>query len=212
MKPIIMNTEDIIAIRAGRKTQIRRVMKPQPILGKPWKDWIIDAEIMDLPTTYCPFGIRSDKLSVKEIWRFTRRYHFGDDTREPQFEIEYKDGHFKTFFDKSKLEKLINFTDKYKISCTPNFAWHSPVTMPAWMSRIELEITNIRIERLQDLTIEDVLGEGIQAPDWLLNIDSWHNPDDVMIEIYAAEYWNKYNPKYLWKSNPWTFVISFKAC
>ena len=69
--------------------------------------------------------------------------------------------------------------DKDEIYCAPNFCWRSPVTMSEWMSRITVEITNVHVEQLQEITI-----------------------DDVMIEIYA-EYWNKYNPKNSWKSNPW---------
>jgi len=65
-RPIIFGTWAIPKILDGSKTQTRRVVKPQPILGKPWKNWTIDPETMDLPTAYCPYGIKQDRLWVRE--------------------------------------------------------------------------------------------------------------------------------------------------
>ena len=196
MKPIIMNSEEIVAIRAGRKTQVRRVVKPQPYwqeMGFGGRGWYWQGlKVPDEVIAKNPYG---SKLWVREIWRCC-----GASSNPSMVDIEYKASRYEPEslkVDQATRKRMMPFGDK----------WHSPISMPKWMSRIMLEITNVRIEQLQDLTAEDILGEGIKEPDWLSNIDSWHDPDDVMIEIYA-EYWDKYYPKYPWKLNPWTFVIS----
>jgi hypothetical protein len=61
-----MNEFSVNAILEGRKTQTRRVMKPQPVLGQSYRDWIIDPYDMDLPSIYCPWVwmVEFDVLSV----------------------------------------------------------------------------------------------------------------------------------------------------
>lgn len=83
--------------------------------------------------------------------------------------------------------------------------------MPRWASRITLEITHTRVERLQDITCEDVMAEGSPVP-----LREHSNPElgiqCVSAKEWFAEEWDKLNAKrgYSWASNPWVFVITFQ--
>ena len=69
-RPILMNGESVRATLEGRKTQMRWEITPQPVLGRPWKNWIVDPDWMDLPFAYCPYGIPRDRLWVREAFSY----------------------------------------------------------------------------------------------------------------------------------------------
>ena len=85
--------------------------------------------------------------------------------------------------------------------------WRSPIFMPRWASRLTLEVTAVRVERLQDISIKDVKEEGVTDPQSLSD-----PPSDTgrPIEWFSAA-WDKLNGKRApWKSNSWVWVIEFK--
>ena len=68
-KPILFSGEMVKAILDGTKTQTRRIIKPQPVFGEIWKHgWTVDPEMMDIPNSYCLYGIPGDSLWVREAW------------------------------------------------------------------------------------------------------------------------------------------------
>ena len=96
------------------------------------------------------------------------------------------------------------------------FKWQSPIFMPRWASRITLEITDVRVERLQSITAKDILAEGavLRAHD----SEFGHNPVSAfdgavymdLKSLWAAG-WNTINgKKHPWNSNPWVWKISFR--
>ena len=181
-RPILFNSEMVKAILEGRKTQTRRVIKPQPedfdgdnILWKGrWK-----------PLNVCPYGQVGDRLWVKETWT-------------PDI-----------FTGKPLWYKANGIPDSLK-----NIRWKPSIFMPRWASRITLEITGLRVERLQEITEEDTIKEGIVMNNrpfegwyWMPNIYSTTNP------IVAFEkLWDSLNAKreYSWEQNPWCWVLEFK--
>lgn len=157
------------AILAGNKTQTRRVIRPQPVLGKPWKKWFtVDPLKVDIPRQYCPYGLKGDRLWVREKFSISGNGYFYSDE---------SDGSVKV-------------------------TWSSPIHMPRKASRITLEITGVRVERVAEVSVKECLAEGIQL--------NGRDTEDVRLLFHRG--WDKLNAKrgFSWESNPWVWVIEFK--
>jgi hypothetical protein len=192
VKPIIFSTDMVKAILEGRKTQTRRVIKPQPKFvpssecgsGKDqWEYhpvyWYAEDGPGRLMNRCCPYGQVGDKLWVRETFHATDIGH----------KVHYK----------------VNDNNPTWMKWTPS------IHMPRWASRITLEITEIRLERLQEITEEDAEAEGIRVIDNTLEkIYSPPNYPDIHRDIFIG-LWDSINgKKHPWSSNPWVWVISFK--
>ena len=196
-RPIIFNGEMVRALLNGRKTQTRRVIKPQPKL-------IMDAEheghsmvpsidgVNELHPKECPFGYKNDLLWVREThYRFTGCScngkpwsGFVESPDRDQYKAIAYDGN-----------DIIG-TAYMVAACLKIPAIH----MPRWASRITLKITRVRIERLQDISSDDAAAEG----DWIIN----EHP-----AITFRRTWDSINAKrgYGWDKNPWVWVIEFEV-
>ena len=176
-RPIIFNTEMVRAILDGRKTQTRRVMNPKPFHYDGMWMWNKCAwgAVSNVPTpeVMCPYGIAGDRLWVRETFCKTGK-------AKPIFNIEYKASadHF-------------------------HCKWISPIHMPKWASRITLEIKNIRVEKIQDISEQDAKAEGVKP---LLPVA------DVRYKAAFQKLWDSINATrgFSWESNPWVWVIEFK--
>jgi hypothetical protein len=164
--PIIFNGPMVRAILEGRKTQTRRVMKPQVSknaifadyktdLGYPaskgqfWAGFYLGKESIDPGYFKCSYGAPGDRLWVRETHRFT----LAGKPKPPGYVdlIEYKaDGFIGEI--ESGLAKDVSFR------------WRPSIHMPRSASRILLEVTDVRVERVQEITAEDTLFEGIELP------------------------------------------------
>ena len=146
-RPIIFSTDDVKAILSGCKKQTRRIIKPRPELGKAWKDWIIDPDNMDIPIAYCPYGVSGDQMWVRE------KYNWVTLTENDPWENLFS--HIKNVPLDYKHEQagcrvgMIYSTDEY---WEGRSSWIPSIHMPRWASRINLEITNIRVERLNEIS------------------------------------------------------------
>jgi hypothetical protein len=86
--------------------------------------------------------------------------------------------------------------------------WRPSIHMPRWASRITLRITDIRVERLQDISEDDARAEGAEP----CTSTGWHGQNIVVMtarELFA-ELWNKINGPGAWNENPWVWAISFE--
>ena len=207
-RPILFSSEMVRAILEGKKSQTRRVVK-----DKHYTQWQIDngiphngqdSIVMDvngetiIPLSYlkviydehadrvggrifCPYGSEGDRLWVREVWL------------KQAGEITYR----------TDLGELVAKSALYKGS------WKSPRFMPRWASRITLEITNIRVERLQEITGRDAIAEGM-LPEGTMLTDLIHSADDPIEQF--AQLWDSLNAKrgYSWESNCWVWCISFR--
>ena len=198
-RPIIMGAESVRAILEERKTQTRRVIDPHKynIAGWDMPRTKEDAEagypfaenadgdsfsVVD----WCPYGRVGDRLYVKE--RFA--YWIGREA------VAYSDMCHKSIED-------IEWEDEVNISnIAEGGKWKSPIFMPRWASRITLEIADIRVERLQDITGEDALKEGFCN----------YGTDVDTLDAFC-EAWQKLNANrgYPWEKTPWVWVITFKV-
>ena len=185
-RPIIFNTEMIQAILDDRKSQTRRVIKPQPKI-----------DINIIPRGYCTLHDENGN------WKIPRYGKIGDKlwVRE-------------TFHCYGQTEII------YKADNKPSFhGWTPSIFMPRIASRITLEITNIRPERVQDITTREAIKEGVK-PDslnkafgtiWWKLYDTGKYETVNPIKSFQT-LWDSINAKrgYPYKSNPWVWVIQFK--
>lgn len=202
MKPILFNTEMVQAILDGRKTVTRRVVKPQPILYgllEPCWNW---------------YGIKTpyeigDILYVRETWKPIEA-----SCPPSHCTIEYKAGGTKEFDEIIAVPQHIT-------------SWRPSIHMPKEAARIFLRVTDVRVERLQDITEEQAISEGIEKhPVAVTNasdIFEYYIPGTKKVCITAcgafSHLWDLTIPKhpnkfkrypYYWNDNPWVWVIEFE--
>lgn len=222
-RPILFNTVMVKAILEGLKTQTRRVINPQPEgktlqsnldgkwLSKKFNGLLIP-KIEDLPI-HCPYGKIGDRLWVRETWSTVNLYG--------EIALAYKaDGEVIRVVENESFQDedgLINYDDprleKYSFAAWADDLlegkegwWKPSIHMPRWASRILLEITNIRVERLKDISTEDAKAEGFDysthpsAIKMGYAIGAKTNFRFTWEQIYGQNAWNK---------NPWVWVVEF---
>lgn len=200
-RPILFNGDMVRAILDGRKTQTRRVVKHLPLLGEP-EIWCRDAMCNDCNFVsivgdyrrFCPHGAPGDRLWVKET--FVMWPYAGNDGAAG--EIYKADNQLPASAPKSIGRN-----------------WTPSIHMPRWASRITLEITDVRVERLQDITWQDVLAEGVKHKDawWLGALHPIKDTPKVYplaAQAYESIWDSIYAAKHPWSSNPWVWAITFR--
>lgn len=212
-RPIIFHESLIESLLDGRKTQTRRVMKVQPPQG--WGG-ISDRAAM---LTECPHGKPGDLLWVREAWGKGGGY--GEECQT----VCYKsDSTCYIGSEQYPVEDVIRGTfgspeSTITYSSPRDNKWNSPVAMPRWASRITLEITCVRVERLQDISVKDSRAEGVQElPLQKGKPGSWWRYEAFASKHYRTEIdafrglWTNINksPENSWEANPWVWVIDFK--
>jgi len=188
---IIFTAPMIPPILAGDKTQTRRVMKPQPPTvslllldayngGPQWNFWTLDHKVCNnLPIWKCPYGVPGNKLWVRETW------------------AEHPDGD----------GIIYRATDPGWDAEKTGVKWRSPRFMPRWASRILLEVTEVCVQRVQDISEEDAKAEGAQQ----MCLDDLGQTFKTYKRGFEA-LWDTINKKrgYGWALNPWVWDINFK--
>lgn len=216
-RPILFSTEMVQAILEGRKSQTRRVIKiPNGIRRSSIGDSIYEGEIDGLHQWYdsrggnvfgflCPYGQPGDGLWVRETWGVCQLDGPDHITKE------YPNVLYRT--DSSTRLILCDGVWKY---ANDKFKWRPSIFMPRWASRITLEVVNVRVERVRDITEDDALAEGcVGSP---CGCDRYMCTDCMntgWIEPPTLDYmflWNKINAKrgYGWDVNPWVWVVEFR--
>ena len=209
IKPILFNAEMVRAILDGRKTCTRRVIKPQPqsrlcytyagshndCIGK-WTYPNRGAHKLWGEEYKLPENIKDEELSK----RWNPPYHTDDIlyVRETWSE-GYEDGTYIYRAD-DKLADLPTFKESSKL------IYHPSIHMPKEAARIWLKVTDVRVERLQDMWASDVSKEGL-----LFNKPT--TVDEMLLAF--AKLWNSTIKKsdidsYGWNANPWVWVIEFE--
>ena len=248
-RPILFSTEMVRAILDGRKTQTRRTrglsfIEHIPfgtgLYKEPYQkedgQWYyqVQTKVDDSQENLlkCPYGQIGDVLWVKETWRIV-----GWRDGEP-FVIEYKDGKHKrdVYLNESRAEDYnIECTDQcfaagLKTDSDDNFIrpkegyptkWRPSIFMPKTACRIRLQITNIRVERLQDITEEGCKAEGAETDEyldfreWAESVAPAGSTIQGLRDYFAQNIWDKINQRgefdpNRWEANPWVWCISFK--
>jgi hypothetical protein len=220
-RPILFSAPMVLALLAGTKTQTRRIVKLQDPAdyvegGAMWTH----AQQMDR----CPYGHPGDRLWVRETWGYTRQC---DDMGDGDV-IAYAAGGEHVYEDVDGRRRL-RLTKSGAVMrpnhfCYPPKPWRPSIFMPQWASRLTLEITGIRVERLQEISHGDACREGAPGSDQThadgevsnsrivsLALDEVgiKEGDDALIEWYA-DLWESINGAGSWDVNPWVWVVEFK--
>ena len=209
-RPILFSGEMVRAILDGRKTQTRRVVKPQPdcnttALGHvgsgPCVVLAMRNRMYEIP---CPYGQPGDRLWVKETF-YCDDYRYPDIPKDEQDE-DLRDRMIYYRADGDDLCQQIPECDCDGNNVPP---WRPSIFMPRWASRITLEITGVRVERLQEISEDDAKAEGSQDAHNVMHFSFQSSIDNVYRRNYAS-LWDSINGKmHPWTSNPWVWVIEF---
>jgi len=198
---MIFNADMVRALLDGRKTQTRRVMKPQPEVcprgGHWWPSNVfktmlhIEEEMQNgkggwggLVGDACPFGDVGDRIWVRETWAEAG-------AGAPDLQL------YRANYPEHVPPHYENVPPVEEIRWTPS------IHMPRWASRILLEITDVRVERLNSISEEDAGKEGYPADPSPFggHMDKW---------LWFRQLWDGIYPEQSFKHNPWVWVIEFK--
>jgi len=218
-RPILFSSPMVRAILEGRKTVTRRAVKVQPrsqadigSYGK-GQPFIRNLDVTK-PNPECPYGKPGDRLWVRETFALLGN--------EDGCCIDWQDNLVKG--DERGAARI------YRASCPPgdyglnqipakaewkpdteameyDGAWRPSIHMPRWASRILLEITDVHVERLQDISRSEIRAEGLQCPPELASDDISPNYRDWYPAAWR-ELWESTGGD--WASNPWVWVVEFK--
>ena len=191
--PILFSGPMTRALLDGTKTQTRRIMKPQP-LHIEWFDhqeeWCSQIGKKRYILTPCPYGQPGDLSWVRETFCIVDDTGYDGDLwvdyrATPKYRSEAPAGWDNAPDDPDALK------------------WKPSIHMPRWASRLTLEITNVRVERLQDISEEDAIAEGIESTRY------WR--DEHPASICYAVLWDSINGLGSWERNEWAWSLSFRV-
>ncbi|ENM8698008.1 hypothetical protein AB8317_002725 [Escherichia coli] len=179
---MIFNDEMVRAILGGNKTQTRRIVE-EKFYGR--------AVAAELLAKHCPYGQPGDRIWVREtyrvhgkatdvatlVYRASVRNSWTEQTHRVPVEV----------CNKPVSEK-----------------WTPSIHMPRWASRILLEITDVRVERLHDMSEADAKAEGATPATYKIT------PPEAVYRVCFGDIWRSIYGQDNWLSNPWVWVIEFK--
>lgn len=220
-RPILFSAEMVRAILEGRKTQTRREIKfDKEMFADPTFSYgenghsgagyyVSEYEYPEEGSDFvkCPYGKVGDRLWVRET--FFEEVH--PDTVQPIGKY-----HYAATCDYEVMKVDGDGWQQFRKNGDEASPWKSPLFMPRHASRITLEITNVRVERLQDISEEDAIAEG--AKDLNINFfrkvenlpEKWPTKDLDSPRFDFATLWQSIKGEGSWAKNPWVWVIEFK--
>jgi len=215
-RPILFSGPMVRAILGGSKTQTRRAIKPQPEMldsgdcrvriNRDWHTGPADYLTLDvMPRFACPYGQPGDRLWVREAFSGPHCMERTDECPAlppGQWPVE------------SEIWYWADGGPTHGDWTRPRPSIH----MPRWASRITLEITDVRVERLRDISEEDAMAEGCDAPLYVADgLGNQVPPDrETLSSAYPSSkhwfscLWESINGTDSWSANPWIWVVEFK--
>ena len=216
---ILFSAPMVRALLAGTKTQTRRVVKWQGPKGFPH---YFDRAFIDSPAGeprlcvpyhhpddldmgddglqahrhYPPHGQPGDRLWVRETWA--------------------RDDEDGCMMYRADVGRCINADawEQSRHEGAPRYRWRPAIHMPRWASRITLEITAVRVERLQDIGEADAIAEGIERAAcegyWKLYGREANGDADRSPRVAYRSLWESINGHGSWQQNPWVWVLEFR--
>lgn len=207
-RPIPFSGPMVRAILAGTKTQTRRVGTirqggmARVLLG-------VEHERADIEAAPCRYGVPGDRLWVRETWGLVQMHELGQhiytSPRIPDRQhVTYRAG--KQVGVPIAGASPIEFRTEWRDDFKPE-RWRPSRFMFRWASRLTLEITGVRVERLQEITEEDAIAEGMDHVRLSIPADT---SDMTARDIFEGG-WDAINGKRApWASNPWVWAVTFR--
>lgn len=203
-RPILFSGPMVRAILEGRKTVTRRICKPQPSAhahttsaeGNPMSAWWETGKDIN----HCPYGQPGERLWVRETWARVG-------TTDPGYLT------YRATYPRCLPAGLENVPADIRDA---GERWRPSIHMPRTACRILLEITAVHVERLQDITEEQAVAEGVDRPENIRDVDV---SDGAERELFNAmnqprdrfkRLWADINGAESWNANPWVWVVEFK--
>lgn len=196
-RPIIFSGSMVRALLEGRKSQTRRIVKDAPVMHclDVFRDGIA---FFSAPgssiymTSKIPYAV-GQHLWVRETWTEGCEIDDGEKTASEMRTYYRADGEpFGRWLDPDTGE----FRDGIK--------WRPSIHMPRWASRITLRVTEVRVQRLHDISEEDAKAEGVTRPMIL------HDDDGTSFVDAFCDLWFCIHGPGSWEANPWVAAISFE--
>ena len=211
-RPILFSAPMVRALLAGTKTQTRRVVKmkshhqiEQRDDGTNWP-WMYDGERDADSWMACPYGQPGDRLWVRETWQGPFLQEFEIDA-DPDWHYA---SHLHQYQNPEHCEYAADGGPKPEYTDADDVmrqGWRPSIHMPRWASRIALEITSVRVERLQDISADDARAEG--CPD--KPVDGAEQASiDLLTKLWYHDLWEQINGPDSWAENPWVWVVELK--
>lgn len=215
-RPILFSAPMVRALLDGTKTQTRRALKPQPPADAPL---IMVGEYAWSPLFFlkCPFGEPGDRLWVREAFAPYRMRGTGVPSG-------IADADYACLKDGTQVWRsppaVFPCLSEYAPGAFDVVRWRPPIHMPRWASRITLEITDVRVQRLHDISEMDAIAEGVEdvSPD----PERWSRWRDYFPEREAPKgafsaarlsflsLWESINSTKSVAANPWVWALTFK--
>lgn len=205
-KPILFSTEMVQAILDGRKSQTRRIIKG---LNEYDKSYLGGCETYKYPIDIDKLGVKSpygepgNELWVRETFAFLKEHDNKPPSEIYDNQVLYKAGGKIT--NRFGLGTNIHESDFGR--------WRPSIHMPRRYSRIQLTVTDIRVERVQEITYQDILAEGLHEEGFTSN--TYNDPENLEAGMRNRfrRLWDSINADrgYSWESNPWVWVVEFEV-
>jgi hypothetical protein len=234
-RPILMSAPMVRAVLDGTKTQTRRVVLPQPVkrgrgpdnapVGEislrpdelptgPENGWLFCEQVSRGQRRYmgaetfvrenCPFGQPGDRLWVRETFSLNHSIHYAHHNNRGTTGMLYR----------ASWERN---ADVYGRPFEGERRWRPSIHMPRWASRITLELTGVRVERVQDISEADAIAEGVEPVVTMGTHRTFVNyapglPAHLLARDSYRTLWDSLNEKrgYGWDANPWVWVLEFR--
>ncbi|WP_315136786.1 hypothetical protein [Achromobacter marplatensis] len=208
-RPILFSAPMVRALLAGNKTQTRRVAKPvrHPGWGNLYEPGVLAREPQHTIDLACPYGQPGGRLWVREAFRFAASLDrlSPNDVGEKALDAGYNTPWAPTQFeaDGSRAGAWHGFDTPPTVT-TPG-KLRPGIHMPRWACRLVLEVTGVRLERLNEISDDDIASEGIQ--EW---IDGGVDHDGYPRDAFRS-LWESINGAGSWQANPWVWVVEFRV-
>ncbi|CAB3899732.1 hypothetical protein [Achromobacter deleyi] len=217
-RPILFSAPMVRAILDGAKTQTRRVVKHVDPDGVVWKSAArlsgvhnLEGKFPESAMEWCPYGQPGDHLWVRESTHRRPMRHLL--TGEPLAE-KYDGGAYSADGADVLTPEGFDLSWWYSRKSCPS------IHMPRFACRLVLEVTGVRVERLQGISYEDALAEGAFDPRMFMG-DEWSDADGESADELARrlqwpqrafrELWCSINGASAWDTNPWVWVVEFRV-
>jgi hypothetical protein len=209
-RPILFSAPMVTAILAGKKTQTRRIADMDKLIRADVRDYGPDFDGHEWSASInahirCPYGAPGGRLWVRETWGLFDRDSGGGSkgygvawrATHPNLDdaVEWIDGPVDYGYPEAPAAP----------SLVPSDNWRPSIHMPRWASRLTLEVTSVRVERLHDISESDALAEGCSAS------GEW-SAAGVSTPSARADFgglWRSINGVESWAANPWVWVVGF---